>query len=575
VEPVTPSKLRGRRLGVGPDEHTELAEVAPETLSLGDEATEVSIEIPRRTQPRPFRDRSSIAGKVGGVGKVEMLGEYRIEGLIGQGGMGTVYAAVHPVIGKRAAIKILNKELCADPQSVERFLDEARVVNEIGHRNIVDIFAFGETPDGRNYLIMEFLRGQTLGALIATRRLILPEVCAVLRSLAHALEAAHAKGVIHRDLKPDNVFLVEDHDRWLVKLLDFGIAKLSRQDRRIERTATGAMIGTPQYIAPEQAKGRAIDHRVDIYSLGCVTYELLTGRGPFVADNPMEIVAKHLMEAPVPPSSLAAVPDELDKLVLAMLAKDAAHRPSLAEVCEVLDRVAQLKIDPGSPPKPPDPGDSVAITRSHPVPVIAYEPDRRPRRVLRIVAGVAVAGVLGVVVASHWPTDQTRAPQRAVATIEPPSPSESPPSVLPPSVPSPSVPPRPSASPPSVPPPSVPPPSVPPPAAPPPSPVPATAPVPAPPVQPSAPPASKSTPATPHVVKPRIRDIKLRVTPATAVVRLDSAIIGNAVVHVPLDGRRHTLTVTAPSFEPKTIALDGLTATPLLQIELTPTPLSL
>jgi serine/threonine-protein kinase len=555
VEPVTPSKLRGRRVSAGPDERTELAEVggsplAPETPQLGDEATAVSVEVPRRTRPRPFGDRSSIAGKagklgkIGGVGEVEMLGEYRIEGLIGQGGMSTVYAAVHPVIGKRAAIKILNKELCADPQSVERFLDEARVVNEIGHSNIVDIFAFGETPDGRNYLVMEFLRGQTLGGLIATRSLILPEVCSVLRSLAHALEAAHAKGVIHRDLKPDNVFLVEDRDRWQVKLLDFGIAKLQRQDRRIERTATGVMIGTPQYIAPEQARGRAIDHRADIYSLGCVTFELLTGRGPFIADNPMEIVAKHLMEAPVPPSSLAAVPDELDKLVLAMLAKDAAHRPSLVEVCEVLDRVAQLKIDPGSLPKPPDPGDSVAITRSRPVPVIVHAPNLRPRRVLRIVAGVAVAGVLGVVVASRWPADQiTRAPQRAVVTIEPPPPSASPP-------------------------------SVPPPPPPPPSPVLATAP----PVQPSAPPvqppASKSTLATPHAVKPRIRDIKLRVTPATAVVRLDSAIIGNAVVHVPLDGRRHTLTITAPSFEPKTIALDGMTATPL-QVELIPMPLPL
>jgi hypothetical protein len=261
------------------------------------------------------------------------------------------------------------------------------------------------------------------------------------------------------------------------------------------------------------------------------------------------------------------VPDELDKLVLAMLAKDAAHRPSLVEVCEVLDRVAQLKLDPGSLPNPPDPGDSVAITRSHPVPVIAHGPNRRPRRVLRIVAGVAVAGVLGVVVASQWSADQiTKAPQRAVATIEPPPPSVPPPTALPPSpvpatAPAPAPPVQPSAPPvqPSA------------------SPVQPSAPPvqpSAPPVQPSASPASKSTPVTPHPVKPRIRDIKLRVTPATAVVRLDSAIIGNAVVHVPIDGHRHTLTITAPSFEPKTIALDGMTATPL-QVELIPTPLAL
>src|SRR5262249_53115214 len=269
-----------------------------------------------------------------------VLGEYKIEGKIGEGGMGTVYAAVHPVIGKRAAIKVLRKDLCEDPYSVERFMDEARVVNQIGHLNIVDVFAFGEMLDGRHYLVMEFLRGETLRARMDRGRVELAEACAILRPLARALEAAHGKGVIHRDLKPDNVFLVEVPDEPArVKLLDFGIAKLAREDHRISRTATGAMVGTPQYIAPEQAKGHTIDANVDVYALGGIAFELTTGRPPFVADNAMEIVAKHLMEQPPRPSQLAQVPSELDDLILAMLAKEPKSRPSLAQVCAVIDRV--------------------------------------------------------------------------------------------------------------------------------------------------------------------------------------------------------------------------------------------
>jgi len=269
------------------------------------------------------------------------LGEYRIEQKIGQGGMGVVYLAVHPLIGKRAAIKILKKELCADPHQLERFIDEARVVNQIGHPNIVDVFAFGEMPDGRSYFVMEYLKGETLRARIARSPIGPIEVGQIVRPLARALEAAHEKGVIHRDLKPDNVFLVAQRNEIsTVKLLDFGIAKLARNDHRVEKTATGAIVGTPQYIAPEQAKGYTIDHRADIYALGGIIYELLTGRPPFVADNAMEMVAKHLMETPLPPSQFApSVAPELDDLVLRMLAKTPDGRPTLTEICDVVERV--------------------------------------------------------------------------------------------------------------------------------------------------------------------------------------------------------------------------------------------
>ncbi len=272
------------------------------------------------------------------------LGEFHIEGKIGEGGMGVVYAAVHPLIGKKAAVKVLKAELCRSASNVERFVDEARAVNQIGHPNIVDVFAFGQTADGRSYFVMEWLKGETLRARVARSRLDLTEIGEIIKPLARALEAAHEQGVIHRDLKPDNVFLVDVRgDVPHVKLLDFGIAKLTREERRLERTATGAMVGTPQYIAPEQAKGYAIDHRVDVYALGGILFELLTGRPPFLADNAMEMIAKHLMEPAPRPSAFADVPPEVDDLVVGMLAKEPRARPSLADVSTVFERTSALE----------------------------------------------------------------------------------------------------------------------------------------------------------------------------------------------------------------------------------------
>jgi len=328
VDPGTPKKRDGRLELDRDDDPTQL----------------VHTPVPRETRATDSLDaptgQTSI--DVFDLAPGAMLGEYRIEQKIGEGGMGVVFSAVHPLIGKRAAIKVLKRELCEDPYSVERFQDEARVVNEIGHPNIVDVFAFGEMPGGRRYFVMEWLRGESLRERIARQRTPLAAICAILRPLARALEAAHEKGIIHRDLKPDNIFLVETREgEPTVKLLDFGIAKLARTNApRLERTATGAMVGTPMYIAPEQARGHAIDHRVDIYSLGAIAFELLTGRTPFIADNAMEMVAKHLME---PPPTVASVwpnvPPALDEIVTRMLAKDANERPSLAQLCAVLDEV--------------------------------------------------------------------------------------------------------------------------------------------------------------------------------------------------------------------------------------------
>ncbi|MBK9031766.1 MAG: serine/threonine protein kinase [Myxococcales bacterium] len=266
-----------------------------------------------------------------------MVGEYRVEAKIGEGGMGTVYGAVHPVIGKKAAIKLLRAELSMNPEAVERFLGEARAVNQIGHPNIVDVFSFGALPDGRRYFAMEWLRGESLAARIdRDGGLVLAEALPILEQVVAALAAAHERGIVHRDLKPDNVFLCEVRgEAPRVKLLDFGIAKLVGEPLGIKRTKTGALMGTPGYIAPEQARGEDIDARADVYALGCMTFEVLTGRLPFVSESAMVVITKHLTEDPPAPSSVDGfddLPPEVDGLVLSMLAKDRDARPGLDDI---------------------------------------------------------------------------------------------------------------------------------------------------------------------------------------------------------------------------------------------------
>jgi len=289
-----------------------------------------------------------------------MVGEYRVEQLVGEGGMGQVYGAIHPLIGKRAAIKVLLPEICRNRSMVERFLMEARSVNQIGHPNIVDVFAFGQLPDGRQYMVMEWLRGESLSQRLRRSIPSLHESCDVLLGVAAALDAAHDKGIIHRDLKPHNVFLVEVKGaRPLVKLLDFGLVKLTgADDVRIERTQSGSLLGTPAYMSPEQALGRAIDQRSDIYSLGVLAFEMLTGRLPFMEETAMQLIVAHMQQPPSLPSSVAqGIPQQLDQLVLSLLAKDPAQRPTLAQTIEVLAYFRDIAAPnrPGSGVTPPPP----------------------------------------------------------------------------------------------------------------------------------------------------------------------------------------------------------------------------
>jgi tRNA A-37 threonylcarbamoyl transferase component Bud32 len=265
------------------------------------------------------------------------VGEYEIEDQIGEGAMGTVYSAVHPLIGKQVAVKVLKPELCANQGSIDRFVQEAQAVNKIGHPNIVDVFSLGELPDGRAYFVMEWLRGEDLKTRLARGPMSVHDACDILDGIARALDAAHAKEIVHRDLKPDNVFLHQvESGPLMVKLLDFGIAKLVRHTPGAEKTQTGNMLGTPRYISPEQARGIQVDHRSDIYSLGVMAYEMLAGRPPFQGETAMDLVVKHLSDPPPPLGQFTKVPKSLEQCVMAMLDKDPAGRPSLQEVRAIL-----------------------------------------------------------------------------------------------------------------------------------------------------------------------------------------------------------------------------------------------
>ncbi|HEX7842693.1 MAG TPA: serine/threonine-protein kinase, partial [Kofleriaceae bacterium] len=260
-------------------------------------------------------------------------GPWRVERELGRGGMGTVYAVVHDEIGKRAALKVLHRRLLPGVNS-ERMLLEARVVNQVGHPNIVDIFETGKLDDGRPYIVMERLCGHSLAARADEGRLHSDLVIAILLQICDALIAAHAAGVVHRDLKLDNVFLIDNPDdppTPRVKLLDWGIAKVIHHD--VRHTIDGQLVGTPQYLSPEQARGQAVSPETDVYSLGVMAYELFLEQLPFEAETAAEVMAMHLREAPPLPSNLwPDVPPALEALLLAMLAKQPEQRPTMIEV---------------------------------------------------------------------------------------------------------------------------------------------------------------------------------------------------------------------------------------------------
>ncbi len=294
--------------------------------------------------PRPSQQFSpeSLVGTV-------LADRYRLLKLIGEGGMGSVYLAEHITIGRKMAIKVLAPEYCDSPDVVARFLQEARTASMLHHEHIVDITDFGNTKQGLAFLTMEYLEGEDLATMLAREgRQPWTRVRRMMLQICQALDAAHEKGIVHRDMKPDNCFRIKrggNHD--FIKLLDFGIAKVivdgqnpSRADKPKMATEAGTLLGTPEYMAPEIARDQKADARVDVYSLGIVMYELLTGSVPFKGQTFMATVAMQMVDAPQPPRKRAPdadIPEVIEQVVMKALEKDPVDRfQSVRELADAI-----------------------------------------------------------------------------------------------------------------------------------------------------------------------------------------------------------------------------------------------
>jgi len=278
----------------------------------------------------------------------QAIGVYRVARLLGIGGMGRVYKGVHPQIGSRVAIKVLSRE-CADRRElVDRFFAEAKAVNVIRHESIVNVLDLATLPDGRPYIVMEYLDGAPLAWLIeqaqqARTPLPIGGVARLAAEVLDALGAAHAKGVVHRDLKPDNIFVTP---AGRAKVLDFGIAKL-RPELGGSATHTGSLLGTPHYMSPEQAAGRPVDHRADLYAMGVILFECVTLRKPFVADSLFELLKQHVEVPPPSPRSLRLdLPVDLEHVMFAALAKQPDQRFASAQAMSMALQHATAALPP-------------------------------------------------------------------------------------------------------------------------------------------------------------------------------------------------------------------------------------
>ena len=391
-------------------------------------------------------------------------GKYRIDAFINAGGMGSLYRALHVMLDKTVAVKVIRNELVTSDEVVARFQREARAASNLEHPNIVSVYDLGQTPDGTLYIAMEFIDGPSLKEVIRRDGPLTPrDTIDILRQVAGALSSAHRKQIVHRDLKSDNLMLETEDGRRVVKLVDFGIAKTF--DDSTQLTAAGYMLGTPNYMSPEQAAGKPVDHRTDLYSLGVILYEMLTGKVPFGDTALTSLLVKLATEVPPPPSARRPdghVPPALDAVAMRCLEKEPERRfQSADEFAIALDNAAAEIDGVAATPVPPMlPADRTLLrpspTRQTGMPTASVTttatvetgqqvsvPAARPRTglsaaalTLRIAAGLLVlAGIAAAVVFGLRPSKNTPQETPASAAIPQPDPSPAPaPALTPPPV---------------------------------------------------------------------------------------------------------------------------------------------